>query len=150
MSASTKLAIMLGVGGSILIGVLFALILAAPSISSSTNASAQPTNDPAKEQAEKRRNARLAYAAIGADSLKRSMRDPDTFKLTSALIIDKTGAVCYEFRARNGFNGMNAGQAVLSAKGTLKTSEMSGFSALWNKECAGKQGTSRNQSLDVR
>ena len=34
------------------------------------------------------------------------MRDPDSFKLSSVIIMDK-GAVCYEYRAHNGFGGVN-------------------------------------------
>jgi hypothetical protein len=91
----------------------------------------------------------IAFAALGADSIKRSMRDPDSFKLTSALIIDKTGTVCYEYRARNGFNGMNFSQAVLSSKGVFKTNEMDGFATLWNRECAHKQGEEQQMAVSM-
>lgn len=73
--------------------------------------------------------------------LKQAMRDPDSFKLSQALVIDGTGAVCYEYRARNGFGGMNVGHAVISPDGkTFKAENDSGYRALWNKECANKEG----------
>ncbi len=102
--------------------------------------SANRQNSAEENKPESENNAALALAAIGAESIKKSMRDPDSFKLSSVLIIDKTKAVCYEYRARNGFNGLNAGQAVLSPKGKLLTDEMEGFSSLWNRECAHKEG----------
>jgi len=71
-----------------------------------------------------------------AKSLQKVMRDPDSFNLSSVSIVEKTGAVCYQYRSRNGFNGMNAGSAVLSPSGKFKTSEMDGFTVLWNKGCA--------------
>ena len=82
----------------------------------------------------------IARAANVAITLKRAMRDPDSFQLSSVFIIDKTNAICYEYRARNGFGGMDVGQAVLSPKGTFKTNEMDGFHALWRSECHGKMG----------
>ena len=96
-------------------------------------AKADPASSQQKKADEDKRSGAIAVAAVGAASIKRAMRDPDSFKLTSALIISKTGAVCYEYRARNGFNGMNVGRAVLSPKGALKTDEMAGFATLWNK-----------------
>jgi hypothetical protein len=82
----------------------------------------------------------IAKAANVAIELKRAMRDPDSFRLSSVLIIEKTNAVCYEYRSRNGFGGMNVGQAVLSPKGSFRTNEMDGFHTLWRSECSGKMG----------
>ena len=84
--------------------------------------------------------AMIAKAANVAIELRRAMRDPDSFQLSSVLIIEKTNAVCYEYRSRNGFGGMNVGQAVLSPKGIFRTNEMEGFRALWRSECSGKRG----------
>ena len=79
-------------------------------------------------------------AQIGAKVLKQAMRDPDSFKLASVLVMD-SGAVCYEYRARNGFGGMNVSHAVLSSDGkTFKGQDEDGFSRVWNKECSGKAG----------
>lgn len=90
----------------------------------------------------KKKDEAVQRAAAGAVMLKKTMRDPDSFKLESALVINGSGAVCYEYRAKNGFGGINPGQAVLSADGKkFKSDEMDGFVALWNKECTDKPGT---------
>lgn len=101
-----------------------------PIVASQSNKVSQPDED-----------ARAQRAVVGARLLKKSMRNPDSFKLTSALIINATGTVCYEYRAQNGFGGVNAGEAVLTPKGRFKTNEMDGFTSLWNRECAHKPGT---------
>jgi len=84
--------------------------------------------------------AAIARAANAAIELKHAMRDPDSFQLSSVSIIYPTKAACYEYRSRNGFGGMNVGQAVLSPKGLFKTNGMDGFRALWKSECTGKRG----------
>ena len=103
----------------------------------------EPT--PAEKEAEekaKKRDVQIGLAQLGAKTLKSSMRDPDSFKLEAALVMED-GAVCYEYRARNGFGGMNRGQAVLQTSGkrfAFKSSEQPGFMPLWNRECANKSG----------
>lgn len=68
------------------------------------------------------------------------MRNPDSFKLESAIVTDAR-AVCYEYRAQNGFGGTNVEHAVLASDGkTLKSESMAGFNNLWKKECNNKQG----------
>ena len=101
--------------------------------------SAAPNAAPASEPKKAEKN--YAYAYVAAKELRDTMRDPDSFKLTSAYIIKDTGNVCYEYRARNGFGGMNKGYAVLYKAG-LVTSEQNArrFTAAWNKYCAHKDG----------
>jgi hypothetical protein len=70
--------------------------------------------------------------------LKKAMRNPDSFKVSSALVME-TDTACYEYRSQNGFGGMDVGRAVLT-KNAFKTNENSGFTTLWNKECAHKIG----------
>jgi hypothetical protein len=81
----------------------------------------------------------LTWAAAGAKQLQQSMRNPDSFKLNQVLIMGD-GAACYDYRAQNGFGGMNVDQAVLSPTGKFKTTDSEGFAALWNRECANKTG----------
>jgi hypothetical protein len=45
-----------------------------------------------KLAATKRQDKAVRRAAVGAIMLKKSMRDPDSFKLESALVINGTGA----------------------------------------------------------
>ena len=100
-----------------------------------------PTQTAEQKLAQNKQNAALQRATSGAIMLKNSMRNPDSFKLESALVINGTGAVCYDYRAQNGFGGINAEHAVLSGDGKqFKTSSTEGFSKLWNVECAGKNG----------
>lgn len=102
---------------------------------------APPAPTPEQAATKKKQDEALARAQAGAAMLKKAMRDPDSFKLSQALVIDGSGAVCYEYRARNGFGGMNVGYAVISSDGTaFKTENDSGFRKLWQKECANKKG----------
>lgn len=107
-----------------------------------------PAPSPAEQNAKRAADAidemKVERAVLGAKQLRDSMRNPDSFKLSQALIMDD-GAVCYEYRAQNGFGGMNVGQAALSPKGKFKSSESEGFSALWKRECANKLGTDKTQ-----
>lgn len=97
---------------------------------------------PAQAAARKKQDRAAQLPMAGAIALKKAMRDPESFKLESALQIESTGAVCYEYRSKNGFGGVNVGQAVLSADGkNFKTDEEGGFTTLWNKECANRSGT---------
>jgi hypothetical protein len=100
-----------------------------------------PTNPVSpSEQEKKTKDEQQFQRAVGrAKQLKSTMRNPDSFKLSNALFMDD-GAVCFEYRAQNGFGGMNVGRAVLTAKGMLKTNEMDGGTKLWNHECANKSG----------
>ena len=109
-----------------------------------------PTPDPAALRAaaiEKRKNAAAAFAVVFAKELRASMRDPDSFKLDTVLLVDD-GTVCYQYRARNGFGGMNIEQAVLSPKLLFRTSEQSGFARLWNRYCAHKTGDDRTYVIN--
>lgn len=56
----------------------------------------------------------IVKAVEGARLLHSEMRDPDSFKISKAWIMqsEKYGmAVCYEYFSRNGFGGMNASAA---------------------------------------
>ncbi len=76
-----------------------------------------------------------------ASTLKKASRNPERFEVEEAIAIKSSHAVCMTYRTENGFGGMNRDQAVLAPDGrTIKTSEMSGFTRLWNAECADKSG----------
>jgi len=92
----------------------------------------------------KKQDAAVQRAVAGASVLKKSMRNPDSFKLESALVIDQSGAVCYDYRAQNGFGGVNVGRAALAPDGSkflTRESDGDAFVRFWNKECAKKSGT---------
>ena len=96
--------------------------------------------------AKQREEAVFQLAVLGAKHLRDSMRNPDSFKLAEVLMMDN-GAVCYTYRAQNGFGGVNVGSAVLSRTGQFRTNETSGFRTLWNKECANKTGKDKTRAI---
>lgn len=123
-------------------GALIVSIYSGINNNNSTNAPEPPPETPEQAAARQQKDAAVQQATAGAKMLKKAMRDPDSFKLDSALVVNGSGAACYEYRAKNGFGGTNRSQAVLSGDGKkFKASEMDGFNRLWNKECAGKAGT---------
>jgi len=82
---------------------------------------------------------RFQLAVAGAKSLKEAMRNPDSFKLVKVITLDD-GTSCYEYRAQNGFGGMDVGRAVVTPKGRISISDSDGFASTWNKSCANKSG----------
>ena len=94
----------------------------------------KPPTNPERER-------KFQLAVAGAMTLRDSMRNPDTFVVESAIVVDGTDTLCYEYRAQNGFGGMNRERAVIAIKAN-KTAfgNASKVAALWNKECANKPG----------
>jgi hypothetical protein len=82
----------------------------------------------------------VSRAAVAAKSIRSGARNPDSFVLESALVMP-SGAACLEYRAQNGFGGMNREQAVIPAgKDDLRVTGSSGFLSSWSAHCAGKTG----------
>lgn len=71
----------------------------------------------------------------GAKTLKQSSKNPDSFKLTSAILL-ASGTVCYSYSGTNSFNAVVPGYAAM-VKDTLQTSETA-----WQTHCNGKTGES--------
>lgn len=124
---------------------IVAIVIAVPTLGAifsgagSTSSAVALTPEQIAEKS--KRDAEVQRASVGASMLKKAARNPDSFKLEQALIMEGTGAVCYDYRAQNGFGGMNAGHAVLSADAKqFKGDNDDGFAKLWNKECANKSG----------
>ena len=95
----------------------------------------------AKDEAVKLARAR---ALMGAQALKKSMKDPDTFELKEVLFMDD-GTACYTYRAKNSFNAMLRGQAVLTSNAKniellVEGHDGNKFVNAWNKGCAKKSG----------
>lgn len=86
-------------------------------------------------------------AVAAAAVLRDSMRNPDSFRLAKAILM-KDGAACFEYRAQNGFGGMNVGYAVTSpADQRVFSDEMPGFHPLFDKECS-LSGTDRTSEVE--
>lgn len=97
--------------------------------------------NPAKTASDHMHNERVSAAYVAYRRLVDSMRDPDSFRLESAVLVSETGAVCYQFRARNGYGGMNRGYAALNSPGgLLTTNEMMTFRDAWRTSCKAKAG----------
>lgn len=71
---------------------------------------------------------------MGAKLLKKSVKNPDSFKLNSA-IRTADGTICYEYRATNSFNAVVPGTfTVLPNRGSADEKD-------WIKHCYGQAGT---------
>jgi len=86
--------------------------------------------------------AQLVFATLGAISLRKAMRNPDSFVLEEAHVMHDN-SVCFVYRAQNGFGGMDREYAVLSAKGTMSTSD-----SAWNHLCAHKKGYDKTTEIN--
>lgn len=67
--------------------------------------------------------------ALFAASIKKTMRDPDSLVWESIRANDDASVICVEYRARNGFGGMNREFAVYA------NSKVSQKPTAWNKHC---------------
>jgi hypothetical protein len=70
--------------------------------------------------------------------LKRSLHNPDSFQLESAIRMPD-GTLCLTFRATNVFNAIVLGQAVIRSDRIISTGHPEAVHS-WNRYCAGKSG----------
>lgn len=106
------------------------------------------TQNAAGETAEtKAENARTEFAGLAVASLKKALRDPDSFKLERAFTTMDAKYACIRYRARNGFGGMNREHVVFTAKGGDQSA------SAWNRHCVkgefSEQTASAGQLGDV-
>ena len=116
--------------------VLIAIAMSAKNSPSSASAPGTVAKTPEQIAAKEKRDAQLQLAAMGALSLKKGMKDPEAFSMTSA-VVKNSGAACYEYRAKNGFGATFPSIAIMTSKGKMLVKEHDGntFSNAWNKEC---------------
>lgn len=102
---------------------------------------AKANQTPEQKVAEAKRDAQLQWAAMGAMQLKKTMKDPRAFDLTS-LYVTKNGHGCYDYRAKNSFGAILPSSAVMTPQGKLLLQEQHGneFSKTWNRECTQSGG----------
>lgn len=98
----------------------------------------------ARAKAEEEHKGRQLLALIGAKELEQTMKDPESFKLRTVLLMDD-GTVCYSYRAKNSFGAELPGSAVLFTvknRPTMLVQEHNGnrFVAAWNRRCANRSG----------
>lgn len=89
---------------------------------------------------------RVAYAFYASSELRDTMRDPDSYKLITG-IVTGSGAICFRYRARNGFGGMNVESLVITPKDRFIHEKADGFVGAWNRYCSGKSGRDIAQGL---
>lgn len=80
---------------------------------------------------------REQLATAGAQTLRGMMRDPDSFQLISALVAEKSGAACFQYRSRNGFGGMGVGAALAYGSKVYTAKAGEDYPLLWNDLCTG-------------
>ena len=82
------------------------------------------------------RNTQLAIAATGATLLRRAMKDPEAFDLTS-LVIKPNGTACYEYRAKNSFRSSSSKQrrTYEGRQNACPAQNGNAFVGIWNKDC---------------
>jgi hypothetical protein len=102
------------------------------------NAVQNASKTPQEAAADAAEGQHLQVMIGGAMALRKAMRDPNSFKVTQVLDMPD-GAVCYSYQAKNGFGGMDEGEAVLF-NGKFLESSMDGFQQLNEQECEGKTG----------
>lgn len=126
--------------GAIVIAVLGTIAVVAVVITGREHeqerAAAAANQTPAQKAANAKRDAQLQWAAQGAIELKKAMKDPTAFELTS-LLVTKSGFGCYQYRGKNSFGAILPSSAVLTPKGRLlsKDHQESEFRKSWNAEC---------------
>ncbi|MBS1170021.1 MAG: hypothetical protein H6R01_939 [Burkholderiaceae bacterium] len=82
------------------------------------------------EKAASENRFQLVVAAAGA--LKSAMREPDSTQWDSIMSNDSGSVICFQYRGKNGFGGVNVEHAVYAG------GKFSQKKASWNKHCAGK------------
>lgn len=113
---------------------------------------AEEAKPPEVKEAERRKKAEEMAgnlrAIAGAKALLAAAHDPKALTWDSVWVVTGTNAVCYAFRAINGFGARRKSEAVLSRDGkTLKSERDSGYAQLHNKECAGQ--TAGNERVEM-
>lgn len=88
-----------------------------------------------KRRSENKRSNGILLARAAAATLKTKMREPESFKVAEAILLDD-GTVCMSYRARNGFGGMAVERAAVLPDG----SGIATGTAQYNKLCADRAG----------
>jgi hypothetical protein len=99
----------------------------------------QKAEQAAKKAKEDIENAKFYRDVAVVRQLKASMKNPASFELEEAIRMDD-GTLCISYRARNSFNAVIPGEAVITKDRIYTTDKRSSFVAQYNKLCANKSG----------
>lgn len=116
------------IGSFIVLVNLLSFVFSEPTSAASVASVAAP---PTKPPADPAHEARVKQALVTATLIKTALRDPDSLTWKHIWVSEDSSVVCLEYRARNGFGGLNLESAVY-AEGRL-----SNAAAAWNKNCVG-------------
>lgn len=110
-------------------------------VDAASQAAMTPEQKAQKDAAKAKRSAQIQQAAAGALTLKRGMKDPAAFELTS-LDLKPDGTACYEYRAKNSYGAILPSSAVATPKGKLLLQERdkNAFVSAWNAACTKNGG----------
>ena len=105
----------------------------------------QPTSPASKGQPKENEDLSLSRAATGAISLRKAVRNPDSFVLEEVVGMPD-GALCYSYRAQKEFfGGINREHAVLPRK----VSNLDQSDAAWRRYCANKTGADLTDNVKM-
>jgi hypothetical protein len=100
-----------------------------------------PPPKPPLTPEQQERQVQLDEGITTAETLRASMKDPASFQLSSVIATNDTHALCFEFRGRNGFNGVSVDHAVYDRdKDKLTPEHSASFASIWKAKCYLKNG----------
>ena len=115
------------------LGVIMIVGIAAQKITQTAEiertASLSPEQKAAEEKKKSMSVARTVAAKSAAQALKKAARDPDSLKIETVRVSEDAAAICVEYRARNGFGGMN--KELMVYLGGVGSQDVK----VWNKNC---------------
>ena len=124
-----------------IIAVIFGIPVVVGIIAGAINDQEPKDSKTTSTPSDPKRDAQLQAAGAGAMILKKAMKDPTAFELTS-LTVHANGTACYNYRAKNSYGAVLPSSAVLTPKGKMLTQEQNedAFIKVWNKECTKADG----------
>jgi hypothetical protein len=130
---------------ALLLIVLGAIVIVRIASPDSPSLVASQVQTEATKQQRAKEELEQEHAVEGAIALRKAMRNPDSFKLESVHVVE-SGAVCYQYRAQNGFGGTNLEFAVLPPGAQRFNFNASG----WNAQCAHKPHHDQTWAVQTR
>lgn len=109
--------------------IVVAFILAAVITESINPTKPPPVAAPEQEAQKKQEQARGARVVGAGVVLRESLRNPDSVVWESIRANDDASIICFEYRAQNGFGGMNRGSMAFINNTPSQSVQ------IWNKNC---------------
>lgn len=87
------------------------------------------------------------FAMSSVVELDKRMRNPRSLNVSRAIFVSRR-TICYEYRAQNGFGGLNVGNAIQVGP-LLVTESGKDFRQLWNEQCSGRVGSNMADRMNI-